>query len=196
LLITLLLYERGILARPLLYLSLYLKRNQLEYYDRLQAVRERGDWEGWVSFFLTGVRISADEATDTTRKILRLREDERELLSKEGRATGNLLRALDHLFQQPITTPALLASALGIKYATANNVITRLVELEILKEQTGYRRNRRFAYYKYMNLFEEQTEGAGQLAGRTPGTIESTVSGQGARAEIGSGEVFEPGAGE
>ncbi len=132
LLITLLLYERGVLARPLLYLSLYLKSNQTEYYDRLQAVREKGDWEAWVRFFLEGVRSSADESTETTRQVLTLREDDRARLAGEGRSSGNLLRSLDHLFAQPVTTPQLLASSLDIKYATANNVVARLVALGVL----------------------------------------------------------------
>jgi Fic family protein len=155
LLITLLLYERGVLARPLLYLSLYLKRNQTEYYDRLQVARKKGDWEGWVKFFLEGVRASADEATETTRRILTLREKDRARLAGEGKASGNLLRALDHLFAQPVTTPQLLASALAVRYATANNLIARLVDTGVLAEMTGYRRNRRFAYRKYLDMFEE-----------------------------------------
>jgi Fic family protein len=157
LLIALLLYERKVLARPLLYLSLYLKRNQTEYYDRLQAVREKGDWEAWVRFFLEGVRSSADESTETTRRILTLREDDRVRLAGEGRTSGNLLRALDHLFTRPVTTPQLLASALGIQYVTANNLVARLVDLGVLAEMTGYRRNRRFAYRKYLDMFEEET---------------------------------------
>lgn len=164
LLITLLLYERGVLARPLLYLSLYLKRNQTEYYDRLQTVREKGDWEAWVRFFLEGVRSSADESTHTTRRILTLREEDRARLIGEGKASGNLLRSLDHLFVQPITTPQLLAAALDVRYATANNLAARLVEIGVLAEMTGYRRNRRFVYQRYVDLFEkddrdEQTAG-------------------------------------
>jgi Fic family protein len=155
LLITLLLYERGVLARPLLYLSLHLKRNQTEYYDRLQAVRKKGDWEGWVKFFLEGVRASADESTETTRRILTLREEDRARLAGEGKASGNLLRALDHLFARPVTTPQLLASALAVRYATANNLVGRLVDTGVLAEMTGYRRNRRFAYRKYLDMFEE-----------------------------------------
>ncbi len=158
LLITLLLYERGVLARPLLYLSLYLKRNQTEYYDRLQTVREKGEWEAWVRFFLEGVRSSADESTNTTRRILTLREEDRARLIGEGKASGNLLRSLDHLFVQPITTPQLLATALDVRYATANNLVARLVEIGVLTEMTGYRRNRRFVYQRYVDLFEKETQ--------------------------------------
>ena len=169
LLITLLLYERGVLARPLLYLSLHLKRNQTEYYDRLQAVRKKGDWEGWVKFFLEGMRASADEATETTRRILMLREEDRARLAGEGKASGNLLRALDHLFAQPVTTPQLLALALDVRYATANNLIARLVDTSVLTEMTGYRRNRRFAYRKYLDMFEEAATAGPTREGETPG---------------------------
>lgn len=169
LLITLLLYERGVLARPLLYLSLHLKRNQTEYYDRLQAVRKKGDWEGWIKFFLEGVRASADEATETTRQILTLREEDRARLAGEGKASGNLLRALDHLFAQPVTTPQLLASALAIRYATANNLIARLVDTGVLAEMTGYRRNRRFAYRNYLDMFEEAATAGPTQVGETLG---------------------------
>ena len=83
---------------------------------------------------------------------------------QEGRASGNLLRALDYLYEQPITTPQLVAAALDIQYATANNLVARLVEVGVLVEMTGYRRNRRFAYQRYLDLFErddfnEQTAG-------------------------------------
>ena len=120
-------------------------------------MREKGDWEAWVKFFLEGVRSAADEATGTTRRILTVREEDRARLAGEGKASGNLLRALDHLFAQPITTPAVLAEALGVKYATANNLLTRLVDTGLLVEVTGYRRNRRFAYRKYLDLFEEKS---------------------------------------
>jgi Fic family protein len=177
-LIALLLCERKVLARPLLYLSLYLKRNQTEYYDRLRAVHEKGDWEAWVRFFLEGVRLSANESTETTRRILTLREEDRVRLVREGRTIGNLLRALDHLFSQPVTTPQLLASALSIQYVTANNLVARLVDIGVLAEMTGYRRNRRFAHRKYLDMFEEET-----AHGLTPaddtlgaGALDATVS--------------------
>lgn len=185
LLITLLLYERGVLARPLLYLSLFLKRNQTEYYDRLQAVREKGDWEAWVRFFLEGVRSSAGESTETMRQVLTLREDDRARLAGEGKASGNLLRALDHLFAQPVTTPQLLASSLSITYAAANNIISRLVDLGLLAEMTGFRRNRRFSYRRYLGLFEEEDETDDASAGGDTGTEATGTVPAEARPEFG-----------
>ncbi|HSN96734.1 MAG TPA: Fic/DOC family N-terminal domain-containing protein [Candidatus Nanopelagicales bacterium] len=106
LLITLLLCQRDILSRPLLYLSHFLKQNRTEYYDRLQAVRAKGAWEEWLAFFLRGVRDVATQAQETARKILDLRSRYQDLLQREGKAAATLLRALDVLFAQPVLTPA------------------------------------------------------------------------------------------
>lgn len=93
LLITFMLCERKVLSRPLLYLSLFLKRNRIEYYDRLMAVRTHGDFEGWIKFFLRGVAEISLEATETARTILRLREEHRTLLTMSGFATANDIMA-------------------------------------------------------------------------------------------------------
>lgn len=154
LLITFLLCNRGILSRPLLYLSHFLKQNRVEYYDQLQAVRTHGVWEDWLSFFLRGVRDVATEAQATSRKILELQSRSQELLKKEGKAGATLLRALDVLFAQPILTPATLEKKLSIAYVTANNHVTRLQALGLLREMTGNKRNRRFVFAPYLALFE------------------------------------------
>lgn len=159
LLITFLLCHAGVLARPLLYLSHYLKRHRQEYYDRLQAVRVDGSWEPWLSFFLRGVAEVAEEAQSTAKAILALREQHRELLAGEGKASGNLLRALDYLFEHPLVTAKTLATALDVTYATANSVLARMNELALLDETTGYKRNRRFKYSPFISLFE-LSEGA------------------------------------
>jgi len=153
LLITFLLCQRGVLSRPLLYLSHFLKQNRTEYYDRLQAVRVNGDWEKWLAFFLRGVCEVATQAHETARKILDLRTRYRNLLEKEGKASGALLRVLDFLFTQPVVTPATLMK-IGVTYVTANNHVARLLKLGILKEMTGYKRNRRFNFAPYLALFE------------------------------------------
>ena len=105
LLITFLLTERGILHKPVLYLSHYFKNRRQEYYDRLQAVRMRGDWEGWLAFFLRGVIEVAGEAAETSRRILGLREDHRaSVTAKLGRAAANGHKVLESLFDRPIIT--------------------------------------------------------------------------------------------
>lgn len=105
LLITFLLCERGVLHKPVLYLSHYFKRHRQEYYDRLQAVRDRGDWEGWLAFFLQGIVDVSAQATETARHILDLRERRRDQITQSfGRAAGNGLKVLEQLFRTPIVT--------------------------------------------------------------------------------------------
>jgi Fic family protein len=154
LLITFLLCHGGVLSRPLLYLSHYLKQHRQEYYDRLQAVRVDGRWEEWLLFFLQGVAEVAVEAQATAGKILALRELHRNQLASEGRASGNLLHALDRLFEHPVITVRTLERDLDVSYPTANNVLTRMLELGLIEESTGYKRHRRFKYTPYIALFE------------------------------------------
>ncbi|MEZ4390964.1 MAG: Fic family protein [Polyangiales bacterium] len=153
LLITFLLCTRGVLKRPLLYLSAYLKRNRAEYYDRLQAVRENGHWEQWVRFFLRGVAEVAKDATATADRVLDL---QRELHQKvlEDKRGPNLLKTLDHLFLHPAITVAQLQSALAVSTPTANSLMSRCVELGILHEITGHKRNRWFHFVPFLELFE------------------------------------------
>jgi Fic family protein len=90
LLITFLLTQGGVLGKPVLYLSHYLKRHRQEYYERLQAIRDRGSWEAWLAFFLRGIAEVSGEATETARRVLLLREQHRsEITARLGRAAGN-----------------------------------------------------------------------------------------------------------
>jgi cell filamentation protein, protein adenylyltransferase len=152
LLITFLLCERQVLQRPLLYLSHYLKRNRAEYYDRLTAIREKGDWEAWLSFFLRGVSEVSLQATDTARRILALRDEHRAIIKKHiGGANGYEL--LDHLYQNPITTVKLVASWLDCTFTSANKLVTKFERLGLLTETTGQSRSRRYRYSPYLDLF-------------------------------------------
>jgi len=156
LLVTFLLCERKVLSRPLLYLSWFFKKHRAEYYDRLQAVRIDGAWEAWLGFFLRGVQEVANEAVVRARKIIELRERAREVASaRGGRKSGNLLRAIDSLFKQPLVTASSLAKELDTSFVTANGIALTLAELELLTEETGYKRNRRFRFAPYLALFEE-----------------------------------------
>jgi Fic family protein len=154
LLITFLLCERKVLSKPLLYLSVYLKKHRAQYYDRLQAVRIDGDWEGWILFFLRGVLDVAEAAHETAKRILALRQQHQQKLHREKKSSTNLLRALELLFEQPIQTAAGLADKLDVSYPTANGLLSRLQELQILEESTGFRRNRKFAHEPYLRLFD------------------------------------------
>ena len=155
LLITFLLCERGALHRPLLYLSHYLKLHRAQYYDRLMATRNDGDWKGWLKFFLQGVYEVSQSATETARAILKLREEHRELITKQLGSTQTYgLRLLDYLFEQPLVTVRVVEHHLKCAYLTASKLIDHFVRLKFLKEITGYQRNRRYRYDPYLKLFE------------------------------------------
>lgn len=151
LLVALLLHERGILLKPLLYLSLYLKGNRLEYYDRLTAVRKNGDWEGWAKFFLKGVEQTGLEAVETARKVIAFREQAIRTASALG---ANELKLVEFLFAHPLTDIQTVERHLGVVYNTAAALIRRLERAELLKETTGRQRNRVYRFAAYLDLFD------------------------------------------
>ena len=154
LLITFLLTERGVLHKPALYLSHWFRQYRQEYYDRLQAVRDAGDWEGWLTFFLRGVEQVSEEATQTTRRVLELRERHRAAITESlGRAAGNGHRVHESLFQRPIVTVGTVRELTKVSFPAANDLVTRLVRIGVLREITGNSRNRRFQYDDYVRLF-------------------------------------------
>lgn len=153
LLVTFLLCQRGSLQEPLLYLSAYFKAHRLEYYERLMAIRDRGDWEGWLKFFLKGVYEVSKTATETARAILNLRENHRQLIARSTGVSNYGLLLHDLLLEQPIVNVRLVENNLGCSYSTAKKVVEQFVELELLNEVTGYQRNRRYRYDRYLALF-------------------------------------------
>lgn len=160
LLITFLLTERGILGKPVLYLSHYFKERRQDYYDHLQAIRTRGDWEGWIAFFLRGVIDVAGEAASTARRILEMREEHRAAITAQlGRAAGNGHKVLESLFDRPIISVNDVREMIGTSYVAANSLVARLAALGILTEMTGYARNRRFQYAPYIALFSDPAPG-------------------------------------
>jgi len=160
LLITFLLTERGVLHKPVLYLSHYFKQHRQTYYDHLQAVRDRGAWEAWLAFFLRGVTQVAGEAAETARRVLQLRELHRAAITAQlGRAAGNGHKVLESLFDRPIVAVNDVQQMIGTTYVAANSLVSRLVKLGVLSEMTGYARNRRFRYAPYIALFSEAEHG-------------------------------------
>jgi Fic family protein len=156
LLITFLLCEQNILQRPLLYISYYLKKYRTEYYDRLQAIRDDGNWEGWLKFFLRGVYEVAQEAAATARKIVNLKEEHRQLvLNKMGRKSGNAVALLESLYFRPIFNVEHAAAITNLSYPNANTLIKDLIEIGLLKEITGQKRNRAFSYEPYLAVFRD-----------------------------------------
>ncbi|MCL6556890.1 MAG: Fic family protein [Burkholderiales bacterium] len=161
LLIAFLLTEKRLLSKPVLYLSHYFKQRRSEYYERLQAVRDAGDWEGWLAFFLDGVIEVSQQATHTAAAILRMREDYRARITEHlGRAAANGQRVMDRLFDHPIVSVATVREWLGLTPAGANQIVARLETIGLLREITGYARNRRFRFEPYVRLFEETEEAA------------------------------------
>jgi Fic family protein len=172
LLVTFQLVQRGVLHRPLLYLSLYLKRHRLDYYDRLMAVRHTGDWEGWLKFFVRGVAETAEEASTTARAIVALREQQWRTIQEGGLPT-NALRLLDLLYQRPLVDVNLVKTELGVSFATANSLVEHLEEIGMVKETTGRKRARVFRFEPYLSLFEDEEDPAA-----TPSPVEETTGAQ------------------
>jgi Fic family protein len=157
LLITFMLCHAGVLSRPLLYLSYYFKRLRSEYYERLQAVRDTGDWEGWVRFFLTGVAAVAGEAADTAAKIVAMQTEHRAAVQRASKSQTPL-RLLDALYQRPVVWARAVAAMLDVSYRRARRAIQVLEGLGLLSAVPGRRRDRRFTYRPYVDLLREGTE--------------------------------------
>lgn len=156
LLVTFLLCERDVLSRPVLYLSHYFKKHRQEYYDLLQASRDRGTLEDWLKFFIRGIAEVSAEATKTARRIVAMREEFRNLISAEfGQGAGNATIVLERLFDRPIIAVSDVQAWTGLTYAAANTLVERFCHHGILAEMTGQRRNRRFRYNPYIALFGE-----------------------------------------
>ncbi|MEM1108932.1 MAG: Fic family protein [Planctomycetota bacterium] len=158
-LITLMLCDKTVLDRPLLYLSYYFKQNKEMYYDALQRVRIDGDWEGWVKFFLKGVYEVGREATETAKKIIELRERDRSrLIDAQGRGAATALAVMESLFRRPAITVKQAAEVGQVSISAANRLVNNLVEMQMLEESTGRHRGRVFVYRDYLALFQLGTE--------------------------------------
>jgi Fic family protein len=158
LLITFLLCHAGVLRQPLLYLSLYLKEHRSTYYELLDRVRREGDWEAWLRFFLEGVRLVADGAVSTAERLGDLFQGDRTLAEGAGRRAGSALRVYEALKARPIQTLPRLCEATGLSFPAVSSGMNLLVEVGIARELTGKRRNRLFAYDRYLAILNEGTE--------------------------------------
>lgn len=153
LLITFYLCQQGVLQKPLLYLSEFFKRNRREYYDKLHAVHEKDDIEGWLRFFLTGIMHTAENAVVTARKILQLRTEDVEKIATLNRSTERGMKLLNALYKTPLVKVADVERITQIKNPNALALVAKFVRLGILREQTGRKRDRIFSYQQYISLF-------------------------------------------
>lgn len=157
LLVALYLREQGVLGAPILYLSLYLKKHRATYYRLLQAVRERGAWEEWLAFFLDGVAETADQAVGSSTRMVALFRRDRERIVAAFARPDSALRVHDRLQDNPFATPSALARGTSLTLPTVNAALAGLVEAGIVREVTGRRRGRVFAYRAYLDILDEGT---------------------------------------
>ena len=157
LLITFYLCQQHVLARPILYLSAYLKQHRQTYYELLQGVRDSGDWEQWLKFFLTAVMDVAREAYESAHEIVLMRERHRHHIQEQMGGSLHALQLLDNLFQNPYVAVSTAAERLNVSFPTANNLVSNLVDEGLLTEITGRARDRVFAYSSYVELLNQGT---------------------------------------
>jgi Fic family protein len=158
LLITFMLCEKGVLRDPILYLSLYFKANRNAYYELLDRVRSRGDWEAWLDFFLIGVRDTADQAASAARRIVALFAEHQKQIETLGRPAASVLRVFQHMQRNPIVSIPAAAQKIGISAPTVAKSLDHMQRLGILREITGRERHRLFVYEDYLAILNEGTE--------------------------------------
>jgi Fic family protein len=158
LIVTLYLCAHGVLRKPLLYLSLYLKTHRAEYYRLLQDVRERGAWEEWLEFFLNGVAETANQAFEASTRIVELFKEDRERITGQSQRAISALRVHDLLQQNPYVTATLLVERTGLTPPTINAALADLQSLGVVEEVTGRKRGRVFGYRQYLAIIGEGTE--------------------------------------
>ncbi len=158
LLITFYLHWKGVMEKPLLYLSYYFRKYRQEYYDRLNMVRDNGDFEQWIAFFLKGVVVTADSAVDAAKQIMELQSRHRNLLWQKKISSPLAVGILEKLFYSPYVSVNDIARDFSISYQAASTLISQLEGASILKEITGRKRDKRYVYADYLQILEEGTK--------------------------------------
>lgn len=158
LMISLMLHEAGFLRQPLLYLSLHFKQHRDEYYRHLDQVRQTGDWEAWLEFFLEGVTTTASAAVETAHRLLALFREDEGSLSSGTRSAASVLRVFKALRSRPISNISQLARLSGLTFATVARVVKGLATQGLLRELTGGKRGRVYAYHRYVEILNEGAE--------------------------------------
>ena len=150
--------SEGVLKEPLLYLSLYLKSNRQTYYDYLQSVRETGDWEAWIKFFLVGVAQTANQAVQTAQSIVNLFNDDRKRIESSGKSTVAILKIYNYLQHQSISNTRKIIEVCKVSLPTVLRSMNALEKMGIVKEITGKDRHKIFVYKEYMDILSQGTE--------------------------------------
>ena len=157
LLILLYLMEQRLIEKPVIYISYFLKKNQIEYYDRISEVMRTGNFEQWIRFFLEAVSKAASDSLEAIRQLSVLHDTNVEKLPKTTRSKDNLRAVFDYIEQYPIIDIKRTAKELEVSYNTVAAAVRKLVELGILQETTNAARNRVFAYEEYLAILRKDT---------------------------------------
>jgi len=155
-LIAFILVQSGALSEPILYLSLYLKQFRSTYYDLLNQLRDDGDWEAWLQFFLEGVRLTAQHGVQTAQRLTRLFETDRQRIAVSGRRANAAIRAHHEFMQRPLLTISAVRDGTRLSFSAADAAVQHLANLGIVEEITGRRRDRRYVYAEYLNTLNEE----------------------------------------
>ncbi len=158
LLITFYLCWKKVMQKPLLYLSYYFKLHRQEYYDRLNLVREQGDYEQWIVFFLKGIIWTSHSALETIKEVLFLANRHKKLLVQKKISSPLAIALLDYLFIKPVLSIQEAAVTFQTSYQTAQTLIHQFISLDLLKETTGKKRDRRFSYWEYLDCLSKGTQ--------------------------------------
>lgn len=157
LLITLFLIEKKVLSTPALYISYFLKKNRIEYYDRMNEVRLKGNYEQWIKFFLEAVYESAKDAVETIDKLTTLHDNYRLKIEGLGRRAKNVMRVFEYLESNPIIEIQKTARELDIAFNTISSIVKDLISIGVLEQTSTQSRNRTFAYKEYLEILKEGT---------------------------------------
>ncbi|MEJ5203490.1 MAG: Fic family protein, partial [Anaerolineales bacterium] len=158
LLIAFILHHDGLLSQPLLYLSLFFKQHRAEYYRLLDVVRIEGDWEAWVDFFLEGVEHTATNAVETAKRLINLFQQDEQRIQQHQRTASTALRVYRVLCERPLVTLNQVCERTNLSFPAVSRAMENLEKLDIVHEITGQRRNRVFAYHRYLSILSEGTE--------------------------------------
>ena len=142
----------------MLYLSLYFKTHRQTYYELLNSVSLTGDWESWLEFFAEAVTDTATQAVETAQHLMRMASEDSMKISELGRVAGSVLQVHRALLERPIASPNWLKEKTGLSTATVNTCLNHLATIGVVRELTGHKRNRLYAYSQYIEVMNQGTE--------------------------------------